>query len=128
MEKLSASTNALNWFEIPVTDVARAKAFYESIFDIKMEQMDMQGMQMVGFPSENPKSSGALVKSDYHKPSKEGSIIYLNGNPDLQQVLDRIETAGGTITMPKTAISPEIGFMAFFQDTEGNALGLHSGK
>lgn len=127
MEKLGTATNALNWFEIPVTDVARAKKFYETAFDIEMHQMEMMGMQMVMFPSQSPKSGGALVKSTNHKPSTEGSIIYLNGNPNLQIVLDRIENAGGKITMSKTSIG-ENGNMAFFLDTEGNLVGLHSGQ
>lgn len=128
MEKMSATTNALNWFEIPMTDVQRAKTFYETIFDVTMEQMDMMDMNMLMFPSQAPHSGGALVKSNYHTPSDKGSIIYLNGNPDLQQVLDRIEAAGGKIIMPKTQISPEIGYMAFFMDSEGNAVALHSGN
>ncbi len=125
MEKLSSTTNALNWFEIPVTDVSRAKHFYESIFDIAMEEMEMMGTQMAMFPSQSPKSGGALVKSPDHKPSTEGSIIYLNANPDLQTVLDKIESAGGKVTLPKTNIG-ENGNMAFFLDTEGNLVGLHS--
>lgn len=127
MEKLGAATNALNWFEIPVTVVARAKKFYETAFDIEMFEMEMMGMQMVMFPSQSPASSGALVKSPNHKPSTEGSVIYLNGNPNLQFVLDRIETAGGKVTMPKTSIG-ENGNMAFFIDTEGNLVGIHSGQ
>ncbi len=127
MEKLGTTTNALNWFEIPVTDVARAKKFYETVFDIEMQQIEMMGTQMVMFPSESPKSGGALVKSPDHIPSKEGSVIYLNGNPNLQLVLDRIESAGGKVTMPKTSIG-ENGYMGFFIDTEGNLVGLHSGQ
>lgn len=126
MEKLSATTNALNWFEIPMTDVGRAKEFYETIFEIELFQIDMMGMQMLMFPSQSPKSGGALVQSENHKPSTEGSLIYLNANPDLQLVLDKIEAAGGQITMPKTHIDPETGNMAFFMDTEGNMVGLHS--
>jgi len=79
------------------------------------------------FPSRSPKSGGALVKSPNHKPSTEGSIVYLNGNPNLQLLLDRIEGAGGKITMPKTNIG-ENGNMAYFLDTEGNQVGLHSGE
>ncbi|MES2478024.1 MAG: VOC family protein [Bacteroidota bacterium] len=126
MEKLSKSTNALNWFEIPVRDMSRAKKFYEEAFDIEMQEMNMMNMQMAMFPSQSPHSGGALVKSDYHKPSAEGAIIYLNGNPDLQVVLDRIKGAGGQITMPKTNIDTDTGNMAFFMDTEGNLLGVHS--
>lgn len=128
MEKLSANTNALNWFEIPASDIARAKKFYESIFEITMEEMPMPGLEMIVFPSEQPKSGGAIVKSQFHTPSKEGSIIYLNANPDLQPILDRIKSSGGEVTMPKTKISDEIGYMAYFIDSEGNSVGLHSIK
>jgi predicted enzyme related to lactoylglutathione lyase len=91
-----------------------------------MESVEMLGMQMAMFPSQSPKSSGALVQSEMHKPSKEGSVIYLNANPDLQLVADRIENAGGKITMPKTKISDKDGFMSFLIDSEGNSVGLHS--
>jgi len=61
-----------------------------------------------------------------HVPSKEGSIIYLNANPALDNVLVRIEGAGGEVVVPKTQITEEIGYMAFFIDTEGNKVALHS--
>lgn len=126
-EKMSSHTNALNWFEIPVTDTSRAKKFYESIFEIQMEEMEMPGMKYVMFPFDpmQGKIAGGLAQSPMHIPSTTGSIIYLNANPDLQNVLNRIEDAGGKITMPKTSIG-ENGFMAFFTDTEGNIIGLHS--
>jgi predicted enzyme related to lactoylglutathione lyase len=126
-EKMSADTNAINWFEIPVEDVSRAKAFYEKIFEIKMEEMEMPGMKYAMFPFSPMKGkiAGGLVKSPMHTPGKTGSIVYLNANPDLQNVLNRIEQAGGKITMPKTSIGQN-GFMAFFTDTEGNSIALHS--
>lgn len=126
MENLSENTNALNWFEIPATDAERAKAFYESIFNIQMQTIEMMGMQMIMFPTQPPHVGGALVVSENHEPSKTGSVIYLNGNPNLQLVLDRIEAAGGQIAMPKTFIDEQTGYMAFFMDTEGNMVGLHS--
>ncbi len=122
------TTNALNWFEIPVTDMQRAKHFYQVIFGIHMEDMDMPGMQMAMFPYEmnSGKLSGALVKSDFHRPSHDGVIIYLNANPDLKVVLDRVESEHGEVVMPKTKISDDIGYMAFFIDSEGNRVALHS--
>ena len=122
------TTNALNWFEIPVTDMARAKHFYQVVFGIHMEDTDMPGMQMSMFPYEmnSGKLSGALVKSDYHRPSKDGVVVYLNANPDMKEILERIETEHGEVVMPKTQISPEIGYMAFFIDSEGNRIALHS--
>jgi uncharacterized protein len=128
MEKLSANTNALNWFEISILDLDRARKFYETIFEVQLFEMTMGDMTMLMFPSQSPHSGGGLAKSPMHKPSHEGAIIYLNANPDLQLVLDRVEKAGGTIKMPKTKINDEIGAMAFITDTEGNTVGLHSGK
>lgn len=125
---MDATTNALNWFEIPVTDMQRAKHFYQVVFGIHMEDMDMPGMQMAMFPYEmnSGKLSGALVKSEYHRPSKDGVIVYLNANPDMKEILQRIEDEHGEVVMPKTQISPEIGYMAFFIDSEGNRVALHS--
>lgn len=125
---MDATTNSLNWFEIPVTDMPRARHFYQVIFSIHLEESEMGGMLMAFFPYEsgNGKASGALVKSDMHVPSQEGVVIYLNANPAMDTVLEKIESEGGKILMPKTAITPEIGYMAFFTDTEGNRIGLHS--
>jgi len=122
--------NALNWFEISVSDIKRAKKFYETIFGIKMDENEAMGMKMAFFPSENMngKVSGSLVQGDRHKPSMDGAKIYLNGNPDLDLALGKVEAAGGKILMPKMKISDEIGHMAFFVDTEGNNVALHSNK
>lgn len=120
--------NAINWFEIPVSDVERAVAFYQNVFAVNLEQAEMMGMHMAMFPY-NPMSgkvAGALVKSDMHKPSTEGAVLYLNGNPDLSVALGKVEAAGGQVVMPKTLIDEQTGYMAFFVDTEGNKVGLHS--
>lgn len=122
--------NAISWFEIPTTDLNRAQKFYEAIFDMQMIPLDTSSMKMRMFPIEDMMSGvgGALVDSGgFHKPSAtEGTLLYLNANPDVQQVVDRIESAGGKIVMPKTEISPEYGHMALFIDTEGNRIAIHS--
>lgn len=122
------TTNSLNWFEIAVDDLARAQKFYETVFGITLDPMDFPNMQMRAFPGDgmNGKVGGALVKSAMHKPSATGAVIYLNANPDLAPALARVEKAGGKVMMPKTQISPEIGYMAFFTDSEGNAVAMHS--
>jgi predicted enzyme related to lactoylglutathione lyase len=129
MEKMSENTNALNWFEICVSDLARAQKFYETIFGIKMTNMEMGPMKMAMFPTadDSGKVGGGLAQSDMHKPSTEGTVVYLNANPSIQAVQDRIEAAGGKIIMPKMLISEQIGYMAFFIDTEGNRVALHAG-
>ncbi len=122
--------NAISWFEIGTTDLNRATKFYETIFGVSLIPMDMADIKMRMFPLDDMMNGvgGALVDSGgFHKPSAtDGPLIYLNGNPDVQKVLDKVVAAGGTITVPKTEISPEHGFMAVFVDTEGNRIGLHS--
>ena len=128
---MDKDVNSLNWFEIPATDIARARKFYESVFAIEMHDMgEMMGMKFFGFPSEtgNGKVSGAIVQSQMHTPSQNGIVIYLNANPSIKEVTDRVEPAGGKLVMPPGEISPEIGYMAFFVDTEGNKIGLHAQK
>ncbi|MDR3680274.1 MAG: VOC family protein [Flavipsychrobacter sp.] len=125
---MDKSTNALNWFEIPATDINRAKTFYENVFDVEMDSSEMMGMKMAMFPGEpgSGKASGGLVESPMHKPSQEGCVVYLNANPAMDTVIGKIEPAGGKVLMPKTKITDEIGYMAFFIDTEGNKVALHS--
>jgi len=121
--------NAISWFEIPTTDFKRAVKFYETIFEFKMMPMDLPNIQMAMFPIEDMQGiGGAVVYSNgFHVPSSsDGVLIYLNANPDVQTILDRIEKAGGKVTVPKTQISPEYGYMAVFTDSEGNRVGLHS--
>ncbi len=123
-------TNAISWFEIGTSDLERATKFYETIFDVKLNALDLPNIKMRMFPLDNMMSGvgGALVDSGgFHKPSStDGPLIYLNGNPDVQKILDRVEAAGGKIMVPKTEISPEYGYMAVIIDTEGNRIGLHS--
>ena len=122
--------NAISWFEIGTTDLDKATKFYETIFGVSLIPMDLPNIKMRMFPIDNMQTGigGALVDSGgFHKPSAtEGPLIYLNGNPDVQNILDKVEAAGGKIMVPKTEISPEYGFMAVILDTEGNRVGLHS--
>ena len=122
--------NAISWFEIPATDIDRAQKFYEAIFRIKMMPLNTPQLQMRMFPIEDPMNGvgGAISLAEgFYKPSStDGPLVYLNGNPDVQNILDRVEAAGGKIIVPKTQISPEHGYMAVFVDTEGNRVALHS--
>ena len=122
--------NAISWFEIPATELDRAQKFYETIFNVSMIPMDMENIKMRMFPLDDMMTQvgGAVVDSGgFHKPSAtDGPLVYLNANPDVQNVLDRVAAAGGNIMVPKTQISPEYGYMAVIIDTEGNRIGLHS--
>jgi uncharacterized protein len=121
------TTNSLNWFEIPALDLARSKAFYEAIFSFEMDTHEMDGTKMAFFPMSpgSGKVNGGIAQGDSYKPSMEGTIVYLNADPDLSTVADKVEAAGGKVLVPKMNIG-ENGFVAFIMDTEGNKIGIHS--
>jgi predicted enzyme related to lactoylglutathione lyase len=122
--------NAISWFEIPAIDLPRAQQFYETIFGIQLIPLETPNLKMRMFPIDDPMTGigGALTFAPgFYEPSATaGPLIYLNANPDVQRVLDKVEAAGGKIVVPRTMISPAYGHMAVFVDTEGNRIALHS--
>lgn len=119
----------VTWFEIPVNEMQRAKAFYEAVFDVKIEIHNFGGLEMGWFPHKEGENlaTGTLIKQESYIPSQEGTLVYFASN-DVKMELDRIEKAGGKIIQPKSQISPEYGYMGVFLDTEGNRIALHSQK
>jgi len=113
-------------FEIPAVEFSRAVEFYQAILNIKIEAMDMEGMQMGLLPFEGQKVIGTIMKGEGYTPSPNGVTIYLNGGDNLQIILDKIEKNGGEIIVSKTLHGDESGYFAIFLDTEGNRIGLHS--
>jgi uncharacterized protein len=113
-------------FEIPATEVSRAVDFYQAILDIKIEKMEMPEMQMGIFPYEGQIVPGVIIKAEGYRPSADGVTIYLNGENNLQVILDKVEKNGGKILVPKTPHADESGYFALFLDSEGNKIGLHS--
>ena len=124
-------THAINWFEIPVADFGRAKKFYEAIFGYEMPENQM-GPARMGFflyDFKNGGRGGAIVHHpEFYTPAANGTLVYLNCEPDLQNVLNKVEGAGGTVLMGKSEVAPNqnLGFWALIQDTEGNRVALHS--
>ncbi len=117
--------NALNWFEIPAEDIKRAAKFYGTILGAELQIGEaMPGFHMAMLPHEDG-VGGAILQGEGYTPSTEGSLVYINGGDDLAVALGKVEAAGGKVLMPKTSIG-ENGFMAFFLDTEGNKIGIHS--
>ena len=115
--------SAVNWFDIPVTDMNRAKAFYGTLLGGELTMLGEAGTMAI-LPFQDG-VGGALMQGDDYKPSQQGSIVYLNGGDDLSGPLGKVEAAGGEVLMDKLSIG-ENGFIAFFLDTEGNRVGLHS--
>ena len=120
--------NAINWFEIPVIDMDRAKKFYENILGVSLDINNMGPMEMAWFPMEQnaPGAAGTLIKAESYTPSHEGSLVYFSVS-EIEKTLATVESNGGKILNPKMSIG-EYGFVAHFQDSEGNRVALHSEK
>ena len=118
--------NPVNWFEIPVNDIPRAVRFYEAVFGVSLQTMEMGPAQMAMFPmvQGGQNAGGALVKTDGYTPSHAGTIIYFSV-ADIEGTLRKITAAGGSTIVPKMSIG-EHGYFAQFQDSEGNRVALHS--
>jgi uncharacterized protein len=116
---------AITFFELPVADLNRAVTFYERILGSPMRREVFGGIDTALFAYEKPGIGGALVQDPKRSAQTDGTLVYLNCDGQLDQVLDRVPTAGGSITLPKTDIGAP-GFIAIIQDTEGNRVGLHT--
>ena len=117
--------NAINWFEIPCEDLDRATSFYEILLGAKMHRPSLDNPMAI-FSSEQTGTGGTLVKRSFQKPGRGGTMVYLNCDGKLDDVLARVPVAGGLILMPKTEVPGGYGHFACLRDTEGNHIGLHS--
>jgi len=120
--------NMVSWFEIYVTDMDRAKRFYQSVLGKELNKMPVPeelGMEMWAFPwiDDAANAAGALVKSDMGQPSNSGTIVYFDSE-DCSE-LSKVEGAGGKILLPKTPVEG-FGFFSLISDTEGNTVGFFS--
>lgn len=116
----------VSWFEIPVYNIQRAAAFYNSIYNMEMEMTAGAEYAMAYFPADKG-IGGALVAGPGCVPNATGVLIYLNAGNDMDSVLGRVELAGGRVIMSRTKISDTAGSFALFIDSEGNRLALHEG-
>ena len=126
--------NPVVHFEIYVHDMQRAKAFYEQLFDTKLEQIQSpipeMEMEMWAFPMDEETSmssygaGGMLVKMEGFEPGGSGTVGYF-GCDDCAIQAARAAKLGGSVFQEKMSIG-EHGFCALARDTEGNLIGFHS--
>jgi len=120
------AVNPVIWFELYVDDMARARAFYETVFEVTLESMADAGMEYYAFPMQNDQvgAGGALAKMEGMAPGGSGTLIYFHCD-DCAVEEARVAGAGGTVIKTKMSIGA-YGFMSLVLDTEGNTIGLHS--
>lgn len=125
--------NAISWFEIPVLNLAAAQQFYETVLQCSMRRENMGPCEGAVFPYDNAVGGvgGALMCGPSAPVTATGAgggvLVYLDcGASSIDAVLQRASTAGGHVTMPRTALPPGMGFIASILDVDGNKIGLHA--
>lgn len=119
-------SNPVVWFEVYVQDMARARAFYEAVFQVVLERLPGPDLEMWAFPMTEggPGAAGALVRAEGMASGAVGTVVYFSCE-DCAVEAARVEAAGGRLHRDKMSIG-EYGFIALALDTEGNLIGLHS--
>jgi predicted enzyme related to lactoylglutathione lyase len=118
--------NVAVWFEIPAADFDRAVGFYEKIFETRLRREKFGPADLAVFPYDGNAVSGCVMKAEGFRPAADGCVVYLRTERDLAGPLAKVASAGGRVSLPKTALPPGMGFFAHFVDSEGNRVGLHS--
>ena len=118
--------NPIDWFEIYVDDMPRARAFYEAVFSTHLERLEGIDIEMWAFPRtpESPGAAGALVRMEGYPTGANSIIVYFRCS-DCAVEAGRARDNGGKIFKEKFSIG-QYGFIALVTDTEGNMIGLHS--
>ncbi len=122
------NVNPVNWFDINVENLNNAKAFYETVFNLKLVDLPTEFGKQAGFPFDpnGGNITGALVEKENVVAGNNNTVVYFESEDCIAEV-SRVEEAGGKIIRPKMAIG-EFGFVAMFMDIDGNTIGLHSKK
>jgi predicted enzyme related to lactoylglutathione lyase len=122
------NSNPVGWFEIYVQDMFRAKAFYEGVLGITLEELQMPDIEMWSFPMdpELTGSSGSLIRVPGAPSGGNSTLVYFSCE-DCAGPESRAEAFGGSVERPKMAVG-SYGFVSMLKDTEGNLVGFHSQK
>jgi hypothetical protein len=123
---MSTPLNPVTWFEIPASDLERARKFYEAVFEVELDVNILGPAKMAWFPMHigAPNAMGTLIEAESYVPSHSGTLVYFS-TPDIEAALARVNANGGKTLHPKMSIG-QYGFVGHFQDTEGNRVALHS--
>lgn len=119
----------IDWFEIPVSDMSRAQAFYEAVLQTSLHRENFVGpnMEMVVFKEDGHRAKGALLSGHPAlQPGTSGTLVYLHAGASLDAALKRVVAAGGQVAMGQVALPEGVGFMAHMVDVDGNRVGLHA--
>jgi predicted enzyme related to lactoylglutathione lyase len=123
-DEMAQKQNPALYFEIPVTDMTRAVAFYQQVFgfDFELEEIHGNQMALMPFALDGSGISGALAQGEIYKPTVNGTLIYLH-TASIDNTLNAAQLAGAKVLFPKTRAG-DYAYVAEIQDSEGNRIGL----
>lgn len=114
-------------FEIPADDVGRAQEFYRGAFGWELSGVPDVGYTMIRTTPTNdqgmPAKPGAINGGMFKREGPLTSPIITIAVDDIDQALETVGSLGGSTVLPKQAVM-DMGFAAYFRDTEGNVVGL----
>jgi predicted enzyme related to lactoylglutathione lyase len=120
--------HAIDWFEIPVADLDRAKKFYEALLGTELRRDTMGPNTIAVFSYGERAVGGCLIAGPGRQPSADGTLVYLGVGATLDAPLARATAAGGRIVTPRTVLPGDMGSFAHIVDSEGNRVGLHAAR
>ena len=127
MNPITTPHAAINWFEIPVTDIDSAQIFYEAVLGRPLRREPMGHQTLAVLPYDEPAVGGALIAGPHvPAPSGAGTLVYLNVNPDLDAALARALAAGAQLVTPRVDLPDGMGSFVHVLDVAGNRIGLHA--
>lgn len=115
-------------FEIPADDQERARNFYQEAFGWKINPMpELNYNTVTTTPTDEatgrPNEPGAINGGLMGRAGELTTPVITVDVPDIDAALKTVEQLGGSVVMPKDTV-PDMGFFAYFRDTEGNVMGL----
>lgn len=122
-------------FEIPADDVEGLTTFYRSLFDWKIQQTDVgvpPGMDYRIVETVPTDDQGVPVRTGvngaiYGRQEEPAKFTYYIQVESVDEYGKKVADLGGTVTGEKVEV-PEIGWVLFVADPEGNAFGLFQPK
>jgi uncharacterized protein len=124
MMNLNSQYNRAVWFDIPVSDLDRAAAFYEAVLNIKIHRQEADGVAFAVMDQQGG-NSGCLIPNTDEISAKVGVLLYMNVDNRIRNAVQEVDKRGGKVIQRIHSIAPH-GYRAVVLDSEGNRIALHS--
>ena len=115
----------LAYFEVPVDNIERAKNFYSSLLNWKIEPTKTPGMttEYYDITTGEAKEGTLNMGGMYRRQDPNANLLTYAMVDDIDEAIKKVTRLGGKILIPKMTI-PNVGNIVTITDSEGNPLGL----